>query len=215
MPWGAGCRVLLVGNPAQAFKGWDIALQALSLVSQQLPSLHVTWICQAQPQLTGVTFPVEFVVDPPQEVLPAHYRAGHDVMLFTSRFEAWGMPVLEAMASGLAVVTSHCFGVEHFARDRDNCRIVPSRDVQAVATAVLELLQDGATRASLAYNGRQTALRFTLERTGDALEDALARTAAFFGGCSSPQALQRLQDARGPVGPTLLAPSGLLPVARH
>ena len=37
-------------------------------------------------------------------------RAGHDVLLFCSRFEAWGMPVLEAMASGLAVVTSCCYG---------------------------------------------------------------------------------------------------------
>lgn len=50
------------------------------------------------------------------------------MLLFTSRFEAWGMPVMEAMASGLAVVTSRCYGVEHFAKDRVNCLMVPSRN---------------------------------------------------------------------------------------
>lgn len=43
------------------------------------------------------------------------YR-GHDAFLFTSRYEAWGMPVLEAMASGLAVVATRCLGVESFAQ---------------------------------------------------------------------------------------------------
>ena len=49
-----------------------------------------------------------------QDDLPGLYR-GHDVFLFTSRYEAWGMPVLEAMASGVAVVSSKCLGVQSFA----------------------------------------------------------------------------------------------------
>ena len=55
-----------------------------------------------------------------QEDLPALYR-GHDAFLFTSRYEAWGMPVLEAMASGLAVVATRCLGVESFAHHGANC----------------------------------------------------------------------------------------------
>ena len=73
-PWGPGCRVLLVGSPGQAFKGWDIALHALNIVHCEVPALRVTWICQSQPQLSGVTFPLEFVVNPPQEQLPHCYR---------------------------------------------------------------------------------------------------------------------------------------------
>lgn len=55
-----------------------------------------------------------------QEDLPALYR-GHDVFLFTSRYEAWGMPVLEAMASGLAVVATRCLGVNSFGQHLTNC----------------------------------------------------------------------------------------------
>ena len=60
-----------------------------------------------------------------QEDLPALYR-GHDAFLFTSRYEAWGMPVLEAMASGLAVVSSRCLGVDSFAvHARTHCWLTP------------------------------------------------------------------------------------------
>ena len=48
-------------------------------------------------------------------MLPALYR-GHDALLFTSRYEAWGMPVLEGMASGLPVVATTCLGVQTFAQ---------------------------------------------------------------------------------------------------
>ena len=60
-----------------------------------------------------------------QEDLPALYR-GHDVFLFTSRYEAWGMPVLEAMASGLAVVATRCLGVDSFSHHLVNCLLADS-----------------------------------------------------------------------------------------
>ena len=50
-----------------------------------------------------------------QDMLPALYR-GHDALLFTSRYEAWGMPVLEGMASGLPIVATSCLGVQTFAQ---------------------------------------------------------------------------------------------------
>lgn len=55
-----------------------------------------------------------------QENLPSLY-CGHDCFLFTSRYEAWGMPVLEAMASGLAVVATRCLGLNSFAHHLVNC----------------------------------------------------------------------------------------------
>ncbi len=50
-----------------------------------------------------------------QDILPELY-CGHDAFLFSSRYEAWGMPVLEAMAAGLPVVATACLGLDTFAR---------------------------------------------------------------------------------------------------
>lgn len=59
-----------------------------------------------------------------QDVLPELY-CGHDAFLFSSRYEAWGMPVLEAMAAGLAVVATACLGVNTFARHGINALLAP------------------------------------------------------------------------------------------
>ena len=59
-----------------------------------------------------------------QDILPELY-CGHDAFLFSSRYEAWGMPVLEAMAAGLAVVATACLGVDTFARHGMNALLAP------------------------------------------------------------------------------------------
>lgn len=80
-----------------------------------------------------------------QEDLPALYR-GHDLFLFTSHYEAWGMPVMEAMASGLAVVTTNCLGVMSFAQDGSNCMLANTNDAAACARLVVQVLNDGRLR---------------------------------------------------------------------
>ena len=66
-----------------------------------------------------------------QDDLPNLYR-GHDCFLFTSRYEAWGMPVLEAMASGLAVVATRCLGLNSFAHHLVNCLLADSQVLLAL-----------------------------------------------------------------------------------
>ena len=61
--------------------------------------------------------------------MPLLYR-GHAAFLFTSRYEAWGLPVMEAMASGLPVVATRCLGLAAFAEHGFNCLLA---DAQARA----------------------------------------------------------------------------------
>ena len=64
-----------------------------------------------------------------QVLLPALFRP-HRALLFTSHYEAWGMPVLEAMACGLAVVTTACGGISAFASPGINCLVAEPGDVE-------------------------------------------------------------------------------------
>ena len=63
-----GGRVLLVGNPLQASKGWDEALLALLHARRAVPHLSATWICQSEPLLSPAArdVPMRFVVNPAQ-----------------------------------------------------------------------------------------------------------------------------------------------------
>lgn len=176
-PVGTGARVLLVGNPTLAFKGFDAALAALRRAHRQVPGLSVTWVSQVPVPATDLPFPVENVVNPPQERLPGIFR-GHDVHLFTSRYEAFALPPLEAMASGVPVVSTDCGGIRAFAVHGDNCLLASPGDDAALGEAVARVLLEPALKARLAQRGRETAEAFSMERSIDALEEALARVAA-------------------------------------
>jgi len=74
-------------------------------------------------------------------MLPALYR-GHDALLFTSRYEAWGMPVLEGMASGLPVVATSCLGVQTFAQHNVNALLADPQVQHSRELAKLAICED-------------------------------------------------------------------------
>lgn len=75
-----------------------------------------------------------------------------DVFIEPSTTQGFGLPGAEAMASGVALVSTDNGGVHAYA-NQGSARIVPV-DAGAIADAVIDLLRDDATRAHLAVAGR-------------------------------------------------------------
>lgn len=99
-----------------------------------------------------------------------------DVFVFPSLVEGFGLPPLEAMACGAAVVLTDSGGVREYARDDSNCLLVPPGDAPAIARAVERLTTArGAAelRMRLAREGRATALQFPVERFANACADVV------------------------------------------
>ncbi|MBE3598511.1 MAG: glycosyltransferase family 4 protein [Limnochordaceae bacterium] len=165
--------VLLVGNPALRFKGFDVALRALDRLWRSGFRFKVRWVCQQRPRVY-TSFPLEYEENPPQERLPDIYREA-SVLLFASWYEGFGMPPLEAMASGVPVVTTRCGGVDSFVDPGRNAIAVEPGDVENLAAGVGQVLGDNSLRLRMAVNGRQTAQRFAWENVVPQLEEALYR----------------------------------------
>lgn len=170
-------RVLLVGNPRLRFKGFPEALQALSLVHQRLGHLEVTWVSQVPVQVEA-PFPVKVLVNPPQDRLPEIYREA-DVFVSASFYEAFGLPPLEAMASGVPVVATDSGGIRTYARPGENCLLADPGDVESLAWGILQVLLNPDIADFLSAEGRRTAEAFTWDRAIDQLEDALYRAAYY------------------------------------
>jgi glycosyltransferase involved in cell wall biosynthesis len=171
--------ILLVGNPALTFKGFDDALRALDLLWKSGYKFKVNWICQMKPSVSGIGFPLHFIVNPSQKDLPEYYRQA-DIALFTSWYEGFGMPPLEAMACGVPAICTRCGGTDMYIRPSENALVVPACDIGGMAAAAAFLLEDKKARKALSVNGRKTALDFSSENSLSKLEDLLYKIKTFY-----------------------------------
>ena len=90
--------------------------------------------------------------------LLALYR-GAAALVYPSLSEGFGLPVLEAMATGTPVITSNRSSLPEVAGDA--CRLVDPHDDSALANALREILTDPSERARLSAAGPARAAQFT------------------------------------------------------
>ena len=91
----------------------------------------------------------------------ARCYARASIFAFPSLDEGFGMPVLEAMAAGVPVVTSDRSALPEVAGDA--ALLVNPEDTDALASALERLAADEELRADLAARGRAQAGRFSWE----------------------------------------------------
>ncbi|MCS6870921.1 MAG: glycosyltransferase family 1 protein [Anaerolineae bacterium] len=94
--------------------------------------------------------------------LPALY-SGAEAFALPSFWEGFGLPVLEAMACGVPVLTSNVSSLAEIAGDA--ALLVDPHDTSALAEGLLRLLTDSALRERLKAAGKARAAQFTWQQT--------------------------------------------------
>jgi glycosyltransferase involved in cell wall biosynthesis len=104
-----------------------------------------------------------------EEPLVALYNAAR-LVWFPTRYDGFGMPVVEAMASGTTVVSSNTTGIPEVAGD---AAVLLSPDEPLTHVEVIsELLQDDAKRAAYGRLGRERAERYRWDVAAASLYEA-------------------------------------------
>jgi glycosyltransferase involved in cell wall biosynthesis len=125
---------------------------------------------------TRVGHAVRFLGFVPHETLRAFY-ASAEAFAFPSLHEGFGLPPLEAMASGIPVVTSNCSSIPEVVGDA--AVQVNPENVFEIARALKEVLLDRELRCRLIEAGYRQVARFSWEDTArqvlETYRDAAAR----------------------------------------
>lgn len=169
---GGEPTIMMVGNPILRFKRFSTATSVLKQLWNKGRRFRLRWVCQCHPDLSNLPFPVEVKVNAPQKALAELYSTA-DILLFPSIFEGFGMPPLEAMASGLAVVCTDCGGPRAYLKDGYNALVVQPDNESEMIEALDRLIGDEKLREELSINARSTALDFTLDKSYRKLEKTL------------------------------------------
>lgn len=97
-----------------------------------------------------------------ESVLEAIYRSAQ-CLVYASLYEGFGLPVLEAMARGVAVISSNVSSLPEVAGDA--ALLVDPHDADAVAAAIVRVCSDNALRARLQEHGCARAALFDWRET--------------------------------------------------
>lgn len=163
--------LLFVGNP-KPHKNLDTVVQAYAR-ARQLAPFDAPLVCagnrsgsafkiRQRAEHLGLGDRVRLLGHVAQEALPALYQ-GATLFLYPTLYEGFGLPVIEAMASGVAVITSNTSALKEIAEGY--AHLVDPLDIPAMAKAIAQCMTDHEHRAALARLGLRRAEDFRWEQT--------------------------------------------------
>ncbi len=166
--WAGGRPYLLQVGAVEPRRGIDLVLWAVEALRERWPELVLLLVGPDRARVAALEDPPAWVVRPgfvSDGELPA-LHAGAEAVLSPSRGEGFDLPLLEALASGAAVVASDIpVHVEHFA---PAVELFASGDREALAGALERVLGDSAHREELRRRAVEHAAAFTWERSARA-----------------------------------------------
>ena len=170
-PAGAarGAGVLFCGTWT-GVKGVDYLVRAFTEVIDNGGSANLTILGGATPADTiRGAFPEHVqghltIIDrvPETEVIDQYRR--HDLLVFPSTYEGFGMVLLEAMSQRLPVVATPVGSAATLVQDGETGLLVPARDPSSLASGIIRLLGDPLLRNRLAENAFRAVQEMTWRR---------------------------------------------------
>ena len=191
----APIRVLYTGRISES-KGVFDMVEAISILRSHGRDVHLDLVGWSNPGEEGIEDRIaKYANDlriadrihmhgfvPHGDRLFRHY-SNADIFLIASRYDFEGFPrsILEAMAYGVPVIATAVGGIPDILRNNKTARLVPPRDVEALARSLEEVADDDQLRSELVTGGRELAEEHTLDRVIPRMIDRIEEWLKFGG----------------------------------
>ena len=172
-------KVVVAAGRLTRQKGFDLLVDAYAKVAAQRPDWRLRIFgdgtdreaLQRRIHELGATDSIELMGRTGQMY---EEMAKASIYALSSRYEGFGMVIIEAMSVGLPVVSFDCpRGPSDIITTEYDGILVPPEDVDALAAAILRLIDDDELRRSMAAAARRTAQDYSLERLGERWQELL------------------------------------------
>ena len=173
--------IVHVARLAKQNKGHRFMFAAMTIIAKHFPNAHLLVVgdgplresLEATSRDLGVASNVHFV-GAHRDV--GRFYAAADIVVLPSILETFGNVSIEAMAFGKPVVASRVGGIPEVVIDGQTGLLVPPKDPNAIAAAILQLLRDPALRQRMGEAGRARMQKhFTMDRVAREVETVYAR----------------------------------------
>jgi glycosyltransferase involved in cell wall biosynthesis len=157
---------------------------ALRSIAERLPGLTMTFAGTGTSAeeigcFFGSDLQERIIVQPvvASDRMPELYSE-HDVFVFPSLMEGLPCVVLEAMASGMPVITTETCGMPDVIEDNFNGLLIPPGDAAALEEAIVRLASSDTLRERLGRAAQDSMRRYSWERAARAFESLCRRVLA-------------------------------------
>lgn len=165
--------IISYGGRNAAWKGFADMADAVRISRLAMPETNLRWQVYGNailpPDNKVAKFePLGFLQ--PSALAQAYRNA--DIMLSASWYESFPLFPLEAMACGLATIST-ALGTEDYAIHGVNAEIVIPREPQSIADAIIKLAQNTDYRKALGEHAKTSSRNFTWEKSVNTMEAIL------------------------------------------
>ncbi|MEW6216645.1 MAG: glycosyltransferase family 4 protein [Candidatus Bipolaricaulota bacterium] len=147
----------------------DLAVRTMALLRESVPEAHLCMVgpekdgsldqCRRLAAELGVSDAITFSLGIEKDKVPATLQR-HDIFINTTTVDNTPVSVIEAMACGLCVVSTNVGGIPFLLEHERDALLVPPDDAQAMAAAVLRILNEPGLSERLSRNARAKAEGF-------------------------------------------------------
>ena len=166
--------VTMIGAESSEFKRIKNIIKALEELKAEGYKFKIEWVTPTSPKENNI----DCIVNPPQIEIGNVLRRT-DIFICASIYEAFCLPVLEAMTCGAAVITTNNGGNMDFVKNEENALVIKQDDIEDMKSKIKILYQNEDLRKKLIKNALESSEQYHWDNIIPKIEEYYKKIAQY------------------------------------